>query len=174
METKDNPLDKLMRNTLKEGSSGDDAALWNRIDKTLKYKGFLRFSFSSFNIYYSVALLLIIASAYFIWNNNQENNTAINNDIKTNISKPQQTINSENTSNTTSVIPDQNQDPKLYKNIVLSDPNSNETNDAKTVKNFPDNTDSNSTQKVKKVKIIKKQVVITDTIRKKDTIYIKK
>jgi hypothetical protein len=176
METKDNHLDELIRSTLKEESPGDNASLWNHIDKTLKYKGFLRFSFSSFNIYYSVVLLTtMVSSAYFIWNNNSENDTTVNKNIEKNISNSQQNLDSEKTTyNNTSILPDQNQEPKQYENIVLSEQNSNKINDVKTVKNFPDSTDSITTQKVKKVKIIKKQVLITDTVRKRDTIYIKR
>src|ERR1035438_2125113 len=76
MEPANNYLDELVRKAFPdEDTSSNDAALWDRIDKTMRYKGFLRFSLSHFNIYYSVLIILLISSAvYFILNNSNPQN----------------------------------------------------------------------------------------------------
>jgi len=184
METKENYIDELVRNSLsRTGPSSDDAALWDRIDKTMKFKRFLRFSLNTFNIYYSVAILLIIFSAvYFFINNNSQNISPVNNN---NSIQPAPSAKND-------VQPELKNDkigdpsassiqPVSGQNIQDNSAKKSNTNSLTVIKketenniSTTENTESKTTKKAKKVKVVKKQVVITDTIRKKETVIIKK
>jgi hypothetical protein len=180
METTNNYIDDLVRKSFPDKiTSPDDAALWDRIDKTMKYKRFLRFSLSNFNIYYSVLIILLISSAaYFFINNNSRNTAPINNNsilpvpIVKDIIQPEfkndKTINPSVSS--IRLASGQNTQSKL--------PGKSDTNSLPVIKNKTEKpsylTGEISSKKTKKVKVVKKQFVITDTIYKEDTVYIKK
>jgi len=184
METKNNYIDELVRNSLScTEQSSDDAALWCRIDNTMKYKRFLKFSLNTFNIYYSVVLLLIIisATAYFFINNNSQNTSPVknNNSIQlapsTNNNVPTE-LKSDKTDkpSVSSVQPaiEQNLQDNSTKKIngKTSPVIKNEQKNATTT----ENTESKTDKKTKKIKVVKKQFIVTDTILKKDTVVIKK
>jgi hypothetical protein len=186
MEPANNYIDDLVRNAFpQEDTRSGDAALWDRIDKTLRFKGFLRFSLSHFNIYYSVFIIIAITSAtYLVMNNNhskytppvKNNNTQIvpavmdstpaeqkdNNAIESSVSSSQNanmpatgTSGGHNIQSQVSGTFDANSGPVATKN-------SEKPASAAT---------DNMLKKQKKVKVIKTQVVVTDTVRKRDTVY---
>ena len=178
METNNNYIDDIVRKTLSEDdSSFKDAALWDRIDNTLKYKRFLRFSLNHFNIYYSIAILLVTVSfiGYYVTYNNLENSTSIK-------SNPTQPVN--NIKDNVNPLPqnDNTVEPSVksvssVENVKTEQLGKTNTSSLPVIKETENNTTTNVNNELKstkKVKIIKKQLVITDTIRKKDTIYVKK
>jgi len=172
METKENYIDELTRNALSGPEpSSNDASLWSRIDNTMKYKRFLRFSLNTFNVYYSAAILLITVSSavYFFANNNSQNTSPVykNKSIQpappsASSSQPclpdRQAIDGENIQNEPTEKPNTNSLPAIK--------NETENSTASTVNSKP--------KSAKKVMIVKKQYVITDTILKKNTVIIRK
>ncbi|MGD0711388.1 MAG: hypothetical protein ABR968_09425 [Bacteroidales bacterium] len=178
MEPANNYLDELVRKAFpEEDTRSDNAALWDSIDKTLKYKGFLRFSLSHFNIYYSVLIVVIISSAsyLFINNNNSQNTPPLNNNsiklVPTVKDSSQQELKNEAT--VSSIQQTGNAQNIQNQSSGKSDKNSLAVVNNKTDKPSSPTGDTGS-RKTKKIKVVKKQLVITDTVHKKDTVYIKK
>ncbi len=180
METNNNYIDELVRNSLPDNEpSSNDAALWDRIDSTLKYKRFLRFSLNNFNIYYSIVIFLIVVSfvGYFLINNNSKNTTTENNCSK----QPINTVKNNASSlpqNDKTIKPSVTSD-KMVCGQNVQDKHSKKTNTyslpvIKETENKTVSTENKEPKNAKKIKIVKKRLVITDTIRKKDTVFIKK
>ena len=188
MEPANNFIDDLVRKSFPDKvTSAEDTALWDSIDKTLRFKGFLRFSLSHFNIYYSVLIVLVISSAsYLIINNASAKNTPpVNNNsfqtvpaVKDNIqmdSKDNKAIESSVAASQNVNLPtaDKSGGQNIQKQVSgTTDANPANVNNNSEKPLIP--AEDNNSKKTKKVKVIKKQVVITDTVHKKDTVYIKK
>ena len=181
MKPANNYIDELAKNAFPEKlASSDDAALWDSIDKTMKLKKFFIFSVKNFNIYYSVLLILIMvsASAYFISKNNLKNDTPAANSA-TNVIAAKDNISTETENNkAVEIAANTAQADKVNK---LQEINSVKNDVSKPLPEIKNETENNLTsrkdsvpKKKKKVKVIKKQYVVVDTIHKKDTVYIKK
>jgi hypothetical protein len=188
MEPANNYIDDLVRKSFPaEDTRSDDAALWDSIEETLKYKRFLRFSLRDFNIYYSVLIILLLScAAYFIINKSNSSNTpSVNNStkqivstVKYNSQKESKNDNSIGSNASVAALAANQADGKTGEQNLKNNStgNSNPTPSAEinnnTEKSSSQNVD-NGSKRSKKVKVIKKQVIITDTVRKIDTVYIK-
>jgi len=180
MEPSNNYIDDLVRKSFPDKvTNTDDAELWNRISRTMRFKRFLRFSLSSFNIYYSVLTIFLISSAaYFFINQNSQNTAPANNNSILAVPSAKDCSQPELKSDkiiepSVSAIPQANGQKIQAESSEKTDTNSSLILKNKTVKPSSPFAD-NGYIKPKKVKVVKKQLIITDTIHKKDTVYIKK
>ena len=181
METTNNYIDELVKKAYPDKiPSADDAILWKRIDSTLKYKGFLKFSLKTFNVYYSASILVVAVfiSSYFLTNNNTAE-TKINTKMqiqtapnKSNIIQKAQEAPKTNEKQSSTL----QSESKQMKQIEPKQNNKQLTVAIvdKTICNDSTNNNNNASAKKKKVKFVKKTIFITDTIHKKDTVLIRK
>lgn len=183
MKTEENYLDKLVLNAFPDNIASErNVTLWNGIRKTLRFKKFFKLSLNTFNVYYSAIILTAVVSTSVYYICKDAGNSSPTGNIncqqqpaaENNVAPDQaQSANSERAGEAQiSPVCGQNMNKAARENAVKEP--STVTKDAIDLNIVDKEPLLDNASKAKKVKVVKKQLVITDTIRKKDTVIIRK